>query len=64
MAQRPMEDFYTSLNPEKDSAYDVIWFNQAITPERQKLVTFTQPYGLFDEAVLVKSLVLFHLQRG
>ena len=51
----PMEDFYTSLNPEKDSAYDVIWFNQAITPERQKLVTFTQPYGLFDEAVLVKK---------
>ncbi len=50
----PMEDFYTSLDPAKNSTYDAIWFNQAITPARQELVTFTRPYGLFDEAVLVK----------
>lgn len=50
----PMQDFYTSLAPAKNQQYDVVWFNQAITPERQQLVTFTQPYGLFDEAVLVK----------
>lgn len=48
----PMQDFYTSLGP--SSTYDAIWFNQAITPERQQAVSFTQPYGLFDEAVLVK----------
>ena len=35
--------------------YDVVWFNQANTLERQQLVTFTQPYGLFDESVLVKA---------
>ncbi|MBE9061608.1 ABC transporter substrate-binding protein [cf. Phormidesmis sp. LEGE 11477] len=51
----PMEDFYTSLDPTTNSKYDVVWFNQAITPERQKAVSFTQPYGLFDEAVLVKK---------
>ena len=51
----PMEDFYTSLDPSADNRYDVVWFNQAITPERQKAVAFTQPYGLFDEAVLVKQ---------
>lgn len=55
----PMEDFYSSLdtrqNTRKNKQYDVVWFNQAITPERQTLVSFTQPYGLFDEAVLVKT---------
>ncbi|MEM9945672.1 MAG: ABC transporter substrate-binding protein [Cyanobacteria bacterium P01_D01_bin.36] len=51
----PMEDFYTSLDVNKNKQYDVVWFNQAITPERQTLVSFTQPYGLFDEAVLVKQ---------
>ncbi|MEL7144260.1 MAG: ABC transporter substrate-binding protein [Cyanobacteria bacterium J06573_11] len=50
----PMENFYTCLDPASNSEYDVVWFNQAITPERQKAVSFTQPYGLFDEAVLVK----------
>ena len=48
----PMADFYTSLQTGK---YDVIWFNQAITSERQEWVDFTQPYGLFDEAVLVRA---------
>lgn len=51
----PMEDFYASLNPSTNNKYDVVWFNQAITLERQKAVSFTQPYGLFDEAVLVKQ---------
>jgi polar amino acid transport system substrate-binding protein len=48
----PMADFYTSL---QTGRYDVVWFNQAITPERQQWVNFTQPYGLFDEAVLVRA---------
>ncbi|MEO0408344.1 MAG: ABC transporter substrate-binding protein [Cyanobacteria bacterium P01_A01_bin.135] len=48
----PMHEFYSCLGTGK---YDVVWFNQAITPERQKVVTFTQPYGLFDEAVLMRT---------
>ena len=48
----PMQDFYTSVQTEQ---FDVIWFNQAITPERQQWVDFTRPYGLFDEAVLVRA---------
>lgn len=48
----PMSDFYTRL---QTGQYDVIWFNQAITPQRQQWVDFTRPYGLFDEAVLVRS---------
>ncbi len=48
----PMADFYSSLQTGK---YDAIWFNQAITPERQQWVDFSRPYGLFDEAVLVRQ---------
>lgn len=48
----PMAEFYTRL---QTGNYDVIWFNQAITPERQQWVNFTRPYGLFDEAVLVRQ---------
>ncbi|MGF1570142.1 MAG: substrate-binding periplasmic protein [Nodosilinea sp.] len=48
----PMAEFYTCFSTGR---YDVVWFNQAITPERQQWVTFTRPYGLFDEAVLVKK---------
>jgi ABC-type amino acid transport substrate-binding protein len=48
----PMSDFYTSL---QTGQYDVIWFNQSITPERSQWVDFTRPYGAFDEAVLVRS---------
>jgi len=48
----PMANFYTDL---QTGQYDVIWFNQAITPERKNWVDFTRPYGLFDEAVLVRS---------
>ena len=51
----PMADFYTSLDPAKELPYDVVWFNQAITPERRQWVNFTTPYGLFDEAVLVRA---------
>jgi polar amino acid transport system substrate-binding protein len=47
----PMADFYPELQA---GHYDVVWFNQANTPERQTWVDFTRPYGLFDEAVLVK----------
>jgi polar amino acid transport system substrate-binding protein len=48
----PMAEFYTCLGTGK---YDAVWFNQAVTPDRQQVVDFTQPYGLFDEAVLVKT---------
>jgi len=48
----PMAEFYTQIQTGK---FDVIWFNQAIIPERQEWVDFTRPYGLFDEAVLVKA---------
>ncbi|MEO1404633.1 MAG: transporter substrate-binding domain-containing protein [Cyanobacteria bacterium J06635_1] len=48
----PMAEFYTSFDT---GHYDVMWFNQAITPERQQILNFTRPYGLFDEAVLVKA---------
>lgn len=53
----PMADFYTSLavNSALENLFDVVWFNQAITPKRQQSVTFTSPYGLFDEAVIVKA---------
>jgi ABC-type amino acid transport substrate-binding protein len=47
-----MEDFYPAM---QSGNYDVVWFNQAITAERQQWVDFTRPYGLFDEAVLVRS---------
>lgn len=48
----PMAEFYTCF---ATGQYDAVWFNQAVTPERQQIVDFTQPYGLFDEAVLVKT---------
>ena len=48
----PMADFYAQM---QTGNYDVVWFNQAITAERQQWVNFTRPYGLFDEAVLVKQ---------
>jgi ABC-type amino acid transport substrate-binding protein len=48
----PMAEFYTAI---QSGDYDVVWFNQAITSERQAWVEFTRPYGLFDEAVLVRS---------
>lgn len=53
----PMADFYQCLASEisQSKPYDVVWFNQAITPERQEKVSFTRPYGLFDEAVLVRK---------
>ncbi len=48
----PMQEFYSSI---QSGSYDVVWFNQAITAERQAWVEFTRPYGLFDEAVLVRA---------
>ncbi|MGD1895695.1 MAG: substrate-binding periplasmic protein [Phormidesmis sp.] len=53
----PMEKFYSALTSENldNIPYDVVWFNQAITPEREQQVSFTRPYGLFDEAVIVKA---------
>jgi polar amino acid transport system substrate-binding protein len=48
----PMAEFYSSI---QTGQYDVVWFNQAITEERKAWVDFTRPYGIFDEAVLVKA---------
>lgn len=48
----PMADFYPSL---QTGRYDVVWFNQAITEERLNWADFTRPYGLFDEAILVRA---------
>ncbi len=48
----PMAEFYSCLGT---GNYDVVWFNQAVIDERQQVVTFTLPYGLFDEAVLVRA---------
>lgn len=48
----PMAQFYSSL---KTGKYDLVWFNQAITPERQAWADFTRPYGFFDEAILVRA---------
>lgn len=53
----PMAKFYSSLQTDH---YDVVWFNQAITLERQQWVNFTRPYGLFDEAVLVRAESSIH----
>jgi polar amino acid transport system substrate-binding protein len=51
----PMSEFYSCFGSALDSPYDAVWFNQAITPERQQWVSFSRPYGLFDEAVLVRK---------
>ena len=58
----PMEDFYSAIKSgdsdnqlHNHQPYDVVWFNQAITPERERFVSFSAPYGLFDEAVVVKA---------
>jgi polar amino acid transport system substrate-binding protein len=51
----PMSEFYSCFGSAPDSPYDAVWFNQAITPERQQWVSFSRPYGLFDEAVLVRK---------
>ncbi|MFP4133618.1 MAG: substrate-binding periplasmic protein [Halothece sp.] len=48
----PMEAFYEAVI---EKQCDLLCFNQAITPERQKKVKFTRPYGYFDEAVLVRA---------
>ena len=53
----PMENFYTAIESgsSDNQSYDVVWFNQAITPERERFVSFSTPYGLFDEAVIVRT---------
>jgi ABC-type amino acid transport substrate-binding protein len=48
----PWVDFYPTLAAKQ---CDVVWFNQAITEERRTRANFTQPYGVFDEAVLVQT---------
>lgn len=34
---------------------DAVWCGQAITETRKKMVTFTDPYAIFDETVIVRS---------
>ncbi|MEM9505121.1 MAG: ABC transporter substrate-binding protein [Cyanobacteria bacterium P01_E01_bin.43] len=48
----PMEKFYETLQAEQ---CDVVWFNQAVTPGRQAHSRFTRPYGIFEEAVIVRT---------
>lgn len=48
---RKWEDFLGSV---LDGRTDAVLMNQAITEERQAIVDFTIPYGLFDEAPLVR----------
>lgn len=48
----PWINFYPTLAAKQ---CDVVWFNQAITDERRTRANFTQPYGFFDEAVLVQT---------
>ncbi|MEB3357642.1 MAG: ABC transporter substrate-binding protein [Synechococcales bacterium] len=48
----PMEKFYLSLHAHQ---CDVVWFNQAITDARLQHSRFTRPYGIFDEAILVRA---------
>ena len=48
----PMAEFYTTLQAK---TCDIVWFNQAITPERQQHSQFTRPYGLFNEAIIVRA---------
>ena len=48
----PMMDFYKTLQAEK---CDVIWFNQAITKDRLSHSRFTRPYGIFNEAIIVRA---------
>jgi ABC-type amino acid transport substrate-binding protein len=44
--------FYDEL---VEGQVDAIWSSQAVTPERQAIVDFTRPYGLFDEGVMVRA---------
>lgn len=48
----PMAEFYTTLHAKQ---CDVVWFNQAITPERLSHCRFTRPYGIYDEAIIVRA---------
>lgn len=48
----PMAEFYTTLHA---NTCDIVWFNQAITPHRQQHSRFTRPYGLFNEAIIVRT---------
>lgn len=48
----PMAEFYSTLQAKK---CDIVWFNQAVTPERQIHSRFTRPYGLFNEAIIVRK---------
>ncbi|UKA60516.1 substrate-binding periplasmic protein [Arthrobacter sp. FW306-2-2C-D06B] len=43
-------DLYPSL---EDGRIDGVFYNQAITPERLEKADFTEPYGVFHEAILV-----------
>ena len=48
----PMEQFYAKLQAQQ---CDIVWFNQAITDERLTHSRFTRPYGIFNEAVIVRA---------
>jgi polar amino acid transport system substrate-binding protein len=37
------------------AAVDAVWCGSAITPERQRVFTYSRPYAAIDEAVLVRA---------
>ena len=48
----PIAEFYATLQAK---SCDIVWFNQAITPARQQHSVFTRPYGLYNEAIIVRA---------
>jgi ABC-type amino acid transport substrate-binding protein len=50
----PLEwiDFYPALHAGR---VDAIWCGQGITPEREELASFTRPYAVFDESLVVRA---------
>ncbi len=48
----PMSEFYSTLHA---GQCDVVWFNQAVTADRLSHSRFTRPYGIYNEAVIVRA---------
>ncbi len=51
-ADTAFTDFYDRLEA---GAVDAVMFNQTITPERLERAVFSTPYGLFNDAILVRA---------
>ncbi|MDZ4872259.1 MAG: ABC transporter arginine-binding protein 1 [Chroococcidiopsis cubana SAG 39.79] len=55
----PPADFYTNLNTDR---YDVVWFIQTITAERQAIAHFSRPYCAINDAILVMKDSAIHAE--